>query len=112
MNILNKETALNNAGGDEAFLLELAQMFVEDAQLEIEGLQAATLVHNAEKIRFHAHTLKGMSGNLGGEALHAICLQAEEAGRIEDFPSAEALLPQVQAALADFSAQLRNICGL
>jgi len=110
MEIFNHATALTNASNDPEFLAEIAVMFFEDAAIEIKGLRAAVEAQDHEKISFHAHTLKGMAGNLGGESLHAICLQAETAGRASDFAGARKLLPQVEAALEALSGSLKALC--
>ncbi len=112
MTVLNQETALTNASNDPEFLAEIAVMFVEDAAVELNGLQTAIAAGDPEQIRFHAHTLKGMAGNLGGEELHLACLEAETAGRNGDIAAASTALLRIQSALSSFNEELKRYCKL
>lgn len=108
MATFNRDVALTNASNDLAFLRELAGMFVEDAAVELDGLRQALTDGAAEQLRFHAHTLKGMAGNLGGEDLHTICKAMEESGKRADLAQAARDLPQLQEALSAFCTALQQ----
>ena len=109
--IFNFQTALANSGDDKEFFSELVAMFCEDAPEELRALRAEIALGNAERSRFHAHTLKGMSGNIGGEILQIIARETEEALRAGDLPAATGRLTELEEALARLVDALRSAAG-
>jgi histidine phosphotransfer protein HptB len=75
---INLEYLHQISDGDEEFELELLNLFVEDAVTHLDAAKlaiAATDYHNLER---EAHHLKGSSGNVGAEQMHAIASALEQ----------------------------------
>ncbi len=67
--------------GDEEFMAELIDIFLDDSPAQIRVLRDAIEGREAEVAASAAHRLKGSSGNLGADSLAALCRRVEESGR-------------------------------
>ena len=65
----------------EDFLVELIDVYLDDAPARMEQLQRAVDGGDAEAISREAHTLKSSSANVGAMTLAAMAQQIELAGR-------------------------------
>lgn len=68
------------AMGDEEFMVELINLFLDDLPRQIEVLRRAIENHDAEGAVAAAHRLKGASGNLGAEPMSVLCRRVERLG--------------------------------
>jgi HPt (histidine-containing phosphotransfer) domain-containing protein len=68
-------------GGDEEFIVDLVETYVEEGAANLDGLVAAAAAGDADAIVRPAHTLKSSSASLGAMRLSAIARAVEEAGR-------------------------------
>ncbi len=75
--------------GDEEFMVELIDIFLDDSPAQIRVLRDAIEGREGEAAASAAHRLKGSSGNLGADSLAALCQRVEESGRenrVEEMP--------------------------
>ena len=75
--------------GDEEFMAELIDIYLDDSPAQIRGLRDAIESREGEVAASAAHRLKGSSGNLGADSLAALCRRVEESGRenrVEEMP--------------------------
>jgi len=85
--IWDKAACLNRVSNNQALLMSLIGIFIEDTPKMITDLaQAVELNTNStskqyQKIYNHAHALKGVSGNLSGLALHQVASKLEIAAK-------------------------------
>lgn len=85
---LNVERLEEISLGDEEFLKELVEVFLDDAAQQLVALSDAAAAGDPEQVAGVAHRLKGSSGNVGAEQLQALCAALESdglAGRPEKF---------------------------
>lgn len=75
------ERLLEMTGNDHAFLDELVQTYLEDAETQLEAMRVAAELGSAEDMIRPAHSLKGNSLNVGAEQLAEQCRQLETDGR-------------------------------
>jgi signal transduction histidine kinase/DNA-binding NarL/FixJ family response regulator len=68
-------------GGDPAFVIELIDLFLEQATPLVSALQAAASLGDEREIVRIAHALQSSAGNLGARRLQRLCADAEAAGR-------------------------------
>ncbi len=68
-------------GGDESFLKEFVRNIPEYLDREAEKLKHALDRKNAAEIRLHAHSIKGMCGNISANRLSSIASEMETAGK-------------------------------
>jgi CheY-like chemotaxis protein/HPt (histidine-containing phosphotransfer) domain-containing protein len=85
--------------GDQGFLAELYELFLEDVPAQLEALRKDIEGGDAPSVERVAHTLKGSCGNIGATRMAAICAELEEAGRSGDLPCALALAARLKAEL-------------
>lgn len=75
--------------GDEEFMVELIDLFLDDSPAQIRVLRDAIEGREGEAAASAAHRLKGSSGNLAADSLAALCQRVEESGRenrVEEMP--------------------------
>ena len=106
MQTFDKSSLLDRLCGDEELAREIVGIFLEDSPQQIASLKDALERNDAEGVRLYAHSLKGSSGNVAAQALHAVALQLEQAGRSGDLPKAAALLPELEQAFAHLREEL------
>jgi two-component system sensor histidine kinase/response regulator len=68
-----------NRGGDRAFVVELIDLFLEQATPLVEELHTAASLGDECDIARIAHTLQSSAGNLGARRLQRLCTDAEAA---------------------------------
>ncbi len=77
----NRSVLLYRLDGDEELTDMIAGEFLEDISGEMEALASSLSAGDTETARRHAHTIKGTSGSVGGEALRAAAFETEKAAR-------------------------------
>jgi PAS domain S-box-containing protein len=86
--------------GDE----ELGQMVVEgflaDIPSQIEELRSCLGAGDATGAIRQVHTIKGASANVGGEALRAVALETERAGKADGLTAVIARMPDLETQFA------------
>ncbi len=78
--------------GNSEFELELLQMFVEDAQPQLETLAVAIAAKDVQQAMWVAHYLKGASGNVGATGMYLSAEKLEQLARQQQFEGATDLL--------------------
>jgi len=70
--------------GDEALALKVIEGFLDDMPKQIETLKQCLNAGDKEGAVRQAHTIKGASAAVGGEAMRAVAYEMEKAGRTGD----------------------------
>jgi signal transduction histidine kinase/CheY-like chemotaxis protein/ligand-binding sensor domain-containing protein len=96
----NRSETLEGLGGDENLLLEVIEIFREQAPKHLASLRVAIAQWDARAVETTAHSLKGELGYLSVPRTHQIARELEEAGRNSDLETAATLLPKFEADLA------------
>jgi len=86
---------LDRCDGDVDFMAELAELFAEDGDAELQRLGAALERGDVADARQAAHAVTGMSGNLGASGLEASVRALHARLRLDDVAGAVALLASV-----------------
>lgn len=87
-----------SVGGDQAFLSELIDEFLEDAPRQLETLREAAVAGDAERARRAAHTLKGNGRTFGATELASLCQEAEAAAKNDDLDTVRTRLAAIDVA--------------
>ncbi len=90
MHTLNLDRLHEASLGDDEFASELAELFLDDAALQLQSLHSAVESHDAARVSQIAHRLKGSCGNIGAERLSRLSEALEKEGRSgwnDDFPA-------------------------
>jgi CheY-like chemotaxis protein len=103
---LDWQGALRNLEGDEEFLFELSNMFLEQNPAMLAAVEKALSRGDGHALRRAAHSLKGSAQVIGGRATAAAALRLEKLGRSEDFAAARPALHVLQGNLAELEEAL------
>jgi HPt (histidine-containing phosphotransfer) domain-containing protein len=87
----------DSVGGDEDFLAELIDEFLEDAPTQLRSLREAATSGHAEAARRAAHTLKGNGRTFGATELASLCQEAEAAAGAGDVDAVLARVDEIDA---------------
>ncbi len=99
-------------GGDLDFVDELIDTYLDDAQTQLRGLEAAAARGDAGELVRPAHSLKSGSMNVGALRLGALCRELEETARTaRDVPDAADRVAEIAADLAITRAALLEARG-
>jgi HPt (histidine-containing phosphotransfer) domain-containing protein len=95
-----------SVGGDQAFLAELIDEFVEDAPRQLNALRDAAAAGDAETARRAAHTLKSNARTFGASTLSSLSQQTEAAAAGGDLESVLSMVGPIEAAWTEAQAAL------
>jgi len=96
-NLFDKAGLLDRLMGDQKLANEILGEFLEDAPRKFTALKEALDNGDAPSVQFQAHTIKGQSANMGGEALSETALKIEKAGRAGDLETVKACMTELEA---------------
>lgn len=96
--VFDKAGMLARLMNDEGLVRMVVESLLESAPRQIEALRGYLEAGDASCVWQQAHTIKGASANVGGEALRKVAGQMEKAARAGDLGAA-------QACLADLDTQ-------
>jgi signal transduction histidine kinase/ligand-binding sensor domain-containing protein/CheY-like chemotaxis protein/HPt (histidine-containing phosphotransfer) domain-containing protein len=108
----NRSETLESLGGDENLLLEVIEIFREQAPKHLARLRAAIAQWDAKAVETTAHSLKGELGYLSVPETHQMARELEEAGRNSDLEGAARLLPRFEADVATLLRSMDNPISL
>jgi HPt (histidine-containing phosphotransfer) domain-containing protein len=104
---------LSRLDGDRPFLCELLQVFCQDSQTNLQQAKSALAAADLPELARAAHTLKGMLRALSMNCAAETAAGLENAARQGNGRDAQALLIQLELALADLlsdvNAQLAEV---
>ncbi|MEL7046971.1 MAG: response regulator, partial [Pseudomonadota bacterium] len=103
---LDWSTALRNLDGDEAFLRELSEMFLDQYPAALAAITGAVEREASEELKHSAHALKGSSRVVGARAAAAVALELEDLGRAGKADEAGEVLERLRNRLAELGSAL------
>lgn len=102
--IFDRGALLVRLGGDEALLPRFIGLFKESVNTNLDAIQQ-TPADDWEKLRLHAHTIKGAAANVGALQLQAAALALEQGAKEQDERCRTCLLQELENAYARFMAE-------
>jgi signal transduction histidine kinase/DNA-binding response OmpR family regulator len=87
---------------DEELARMVTDSFLEDIPRQIESLLVCLEEGDVPGTERHAHTIKGASANVGGEAMRAVAFEMEKAARVCD-------LDKIRARVADLKREFERL---
>ncbi|MDN3638695.1 PAS domain S-box protein [Simiduia curdlanivorans] len=99
--IWDKAFALRSVRGRPDRLVWLVNQFVNSSEKQLAALEQAVTENNFEAIVFHAHTLKGSSGQLGCRQMQQLCSAIEVAAKSKRGDSVRADILRLRQARLD-----------
>lgn len=109
MEIFNKDEALENVGGLEDLLQELAGTLSEELPTLLEGARKGIADGNANAVNAAAHSIKGSVTPFAGKASYEAAWKLEQAGSSGDLSNAETLLADLETELEKLQQALKQL---
>jgi HPt (histidine-containing phosphotransfer) domain-containing protein len=103
----DRAAVLENLGGDESLLAEIAGIFINDWSDNLVRLREAVAAGDAEALRHAAHSVKGSVANFSAERAVQAARDLEYAGRDGNLAQAPQLLETTIAAVEEVIAALK-----
>jgi HPt (histidine-containing phosphotransfer) domain-containing protein len=100
--------ALDPDGGD-AFLREIAGIFVEDTPKRIAEIDQSLAAGDLATFVRAAHTIKGASANLGAAALRAVAEQLEQRAKKDGLGDVAGLIAELKTEFANTQTALQEM---
>ena len=95
--------ALERLGGDEGFLTEVGQLFVDCSSTMVNDIRVALARSDGNAAQRAAHTLKGSVSNFGALALVELLQELEAAALARDFKTANEVFRRVETGVHDLN---------
>ena len=109
MSVIEELLSLSD-DGDASLLVDLIQMFLEDAPVKVNAIKTGFAKRDMHQIEKAAHSLKGSSGNLGATQVQEICDQLQQACRGSTTPEeVAALVGELEQPFALVLRELRAL---
>ncbi len=87
--VFDKDVALKMLEGEEGFLKELAEIFINDASEHMSEIEEAVNCRNSEALVESAHKLKGATANFGNNVTTDTAFKLEAIGRENNLDGVE-----------------------
>jgi len=94
--IFDKAGMMSRLMDDEDLARTVIETFLDDVPKQIEALRGYLETGDAPSAERQAHTIKGASANLGGEALRAVAFEMEKAAKAGNLEYVRAHLPELE----------------
>jgi two-component system sensor histidine kinase/response regulator len=98
-----------SAPGQPDVLRDVLQLFLSDAPMRLQAIDAACASGDAAALQRAAHTMKGASGTIGATRLQQACRRLEELARVPDVQSAPPVVESVRRAYAEVASAIRAV---
>ena len=85
---IDEELSLKSLDGNKELLIQLAQIFTEDAPVLLQNLQGALERHDAAGARLAAHSLKGLVSTFYAKGSAELAHQVEQYCAVGDLENA------------------------
>jgi CheY-like chemotaxis protein len=112
---INREQALAGVGGDTELLLEIAKIFMDQADTMLAAVEETVRKQDAPALERAAHSLKGSVGVFGAQAAKDSAFRLEQMGRNRDLGAAqqacESLSRELQLVKQDLLRLQREFSG-
>lgn len=109
--IIGLADVLQRLQDDKALLLELIQIFLDDAPHRLDDAQRLIGQGDADELANTAHALKGASSNVGAVKLWQTFKEMEQAAKDKDLAGAKRLLQKASlefVELQEYFPQLKS----
>ena len=106
--VFDRTALLELLMGDRELVAEIIRAFLADMPRQIEALRSCLQAGDVVGATRQAHTIKGASANVGGEALRARALALEEAGKVGDLESMQACLDELAASFEELKKAMKS----
>lgn len=97
--------------GEPDVLSEVLRMFLVEVPPRMDRLRNAWAAGNIEEVHRSAHSLKGSAGNIGANALFAVCKELDEKSRAGDTGAVGPLIDTLGVEYGRVEAEIARVIG-
>ncbi len=108
----DREAALQRVGGDEVFLAELIELFLQDYPRLLDEVRGALARNDADGLSRNAHALKGSASNFGAKPVCAAAQALEALGKSGNLDGADDLLGRLEMELERLRSEFGEVVPL
>ncbi len=109
--VLDRDTLLDQVGGDAELMLSLVEMFAGDSAATVDAIRAGVSKRDARSIEQGAHRLKGSLGTLAAPAAYDAAFALEMIGRSGDLDNAAAAWSRLERELERLQPELERLAA-
>jgi len=106
--VFDRAGMLERLMGDEELAGTILEGFLMDIPQQIEALRGYLEAGDAAGAERQAHTIKGASANVGGDALRALAFELEQAGKAGDLESIKTRMDELAATFAELKQTMKG----
>ena len=107
--LVDKATLARMVGDDPARQSGTLQKFIPHAEQLVADIGRSVQARDAEKVSFHAHTLKSSARMIGAASMAELCVALEEQSPAEDWERIEDLAERLQKAMVQVSDYIHSL---
>ena len=93
-------------GLDEDEFIEIVEIFLESAAVDIKRLEDAIIAKNSEALSEAAHSLKGSAGNLGFTEISTLSATLEKNAQQAEITDLASSIPTLTSLLENIKAHI------
>jgi HPt (histidine-containing phosphotransfer) domain-containing protein len=97
--------------GEPDVLSEVLRMFLTEVPPRLDRLRNAWAAGNIEEVHRAAHSLKGSAGNIGANALFAVCKELDEKSRAGDVGAVGPLVDALGVEYGRVETEIARLIG-
>lgn len=97
--------------GEPDILAEVLSLFLSEVPPRLERLRNAWADGNIEEVHRAAHSLKGSAGNIGANALFAVCKELDEKSRVGDVSAVGPLVDALGVEYGRVETEITRLIG-
>ena len=97
--------------GEPDVLSEVLRMFLQEGPPRMERLRNALAAGHIQEVHRAAHSLKGSAGNIGAQAMFAVCKALDDLGRTGDLAGAAALVEALETEFGKVETAIHRLIG-
>ena len=103
--VFDSAEAFERVDNDKELFFELVDMFFEDYEEVIKGIEQAITSQESKPLEERAHSIKSALGNLGAMQAFNLALSLEKSGREESVDGVSGVFEQLKASVAAFKEE-------
>ncbi|MFM8533029.1 MAG: Hpt domain-containing protein [Acidimicrobiia bacterium] len=98
-----------SAPGEPDVLTEVLQLFMVEVPPRLDKLRNAWAEGNIQEVHRSAHSLKGSAGNIGANAMFAVCKELDEKSRSADTGAIGSLVDALGVEYGRVQAEIERL---
>ena len=106
--VFDRAALLDRVMNDEELARVVIEGFLDDLPGQIQQLKDSVMAGDARQVEQQAHKIKGAAATAGGEALRAVALAVEQAGKAGDIATASARVAGLDAHIGALTEAMKE----